>query len=69
MILGGCNDIGELGKFWANDLPEIMDALKVIDELHERINAIRGSFDTNLAMIVSKIAAHFEMHETSGSAE
>ena len=64
IILGGKYEEGDsyYGKCWANDHSEIMDALKVIDELPEKIRIRQNNFDAELSAIVTKIIKHFEMH-------
>jgi len=61
VLFNPVHEIGELGKFWANDLSdtEIKTALMGMTALPEIIRDFQNSFDMRLEATVSKISNHF----------
>jgi hypothetical protein len=54
-------DTAELGKYWAESLDEIDQALEQMSTLYERIHVLQQSFPERLAEQVKKIEKHFAL--------
>lgn len=65
ILLEPCHVVGELGKFWANDLSEIETTITAVSKLPEVVRGYQDNFDERLNAIVEKIIRHFETSDSS----